>query len=88
MAIWKILTLKLNVFLIYQRKSTMQKNVSHEISGERDRIKDLDKQVRSLQIENVFLKELRKLRKGSPTEKQESVARIIDVSIRVAAIKK
>ena len=31
-------------------------------SKERDRIKELEKQVRSLQIENAFLKELRKLR--------------------------
>lgn len=46
-----------------KKKEVKKKQMSQESSEERDRIKELEKQVRSLQIENAFLKELRKLRK-------------------------
>ncbi|MGM0240156.1 transposase [Enterococcus sp. AZ103] len=39
---------------------------------ERDRIKELEKQVRSLQIENAFLKELRKLRKQEAQQRRKN----------------
>lgn len=46
------------------KKTEMKKNVPAKHSAEAtDRIKELEKQVRSLQIENAFLKGLRKLRK-------------------------
>ena len=41
-----------------------------KISEESERIKKLEKQVRSLQIENAFLKELRKLRNQEAMKKQ------------------
>lgn len=45
------------------RKDVKKKIVPNETPEERNRIKELEKQVRSLQIENAFLKELRRLRK-------------------------
>ncbi|MBU5365401.1 transposase [Enterococcus devriesei] len=46
-----------------KKNETKKKTEPNIIPEERDRIKELEKQVRSLQIENAFLKELRKLRK-------------------------
>ncbi|WP_412033958.1 hypothetical protein [Enterococcus faecium] len=40
-----------------------KKSTTKATSKERERIEELEKRVRSLQIENAFLKELRKLRK-------------------------
>ncbi|SPP28134.1 transposase (fragment) [Brochothrix thermosphacta] len=54
-----------------KKKKAVKKVVSHEAAGESDRIKDLEKQVRSLKIEKAAKTE-------SPTMTQESVARIID----------
>lgn len=45
------------------KKDVKKKVLPNETSEERNRIKELEKQVRSLQIEIAFLKELRKLRK-------------------------
>ena len=45
------------------KDKNIKKRTSKEKPEESDRIKELEKQVRSLQIENAFLKELRKLRK-------------------------
>ena len=45
-----------------KKKEKPKKDFVKVTSEERDRIKELEKQVRSLQIENAFLKELRKLR--------------------------
>ena len=39
-----------------------KKSITKATSEERERIEELEKRVRSLQIENAFLKELRKLR--------------------------
>ena len=54
------------------KKTENQKNIKRkETPEERDRIKELEKQVRSLQIENAFLKELRKLRKQEAQQRQK-----------------
>lgn len=45
------------------RPLTLTRKKENTTTEERDRIKALEKQVRSIQIENAFLKELRKLRK-------------------------
>ena len=45
-----------------EKKEQKKKRSIETTPEERDRIKELEKQVRSLQIENAFLKELRKLR--------------------------
>ena len=55
-----------------KKKKAVKKVVSHETAGESDRIKDLEKQVRSLQIENAFLKELRKLRKQEAQQRHKN----------------
>jgi transposase len=54
---------------IMSKKKENQKT-NKETPEERDRIKELEKQVRSLQIENAFLKELRKLRKREAQQRQ------------------
>jgi transposase len=55
------------------KKPEMKKNVPANLSAEEtDRIKELEKQVRSLQIENAFLKELRKLRKLEAQRKRKN----------------
>lgn len=46
-----------------------------ETPVEPDRIKELEKQVRSLQIENAFLKELRKLRKQEAQQRRKNQSR-------------
>lgn len=48
-----------------------EKKTMKETPEERDRIKELEKQVRSLQIENAFLKELRKLRKQEAQQRRK-----------------
>lgn len=48
------------------------KKTKKETPEERDRIKELEKQVRSLQIENAFLKELRKLRKQEAQQRRKN----------------
>ncbi|MDT2701855.1 helix-turn-helix domain-containing protein, partial [Enterococcus gallinarum] len=50
-----------------RKKENKKENTTTE---ERDRIKALEKQVRSLQIENAFLKELRKLRKQEAQQRR------------------
>ena len=44
------------------KKDVKKKSILKETPEERNRIKELEKQVRSLQIENAYLKELRRLR--------------------------
>lgn len=54
---------------------TEKKEVKKSNKGtpeERERIKELEKQVRSLQIENAFLKELRKLRKLEAQQRRKN----------------
>lgn len=52
-----------------RKKENKKENTTTE---ERDRIKALEKQVRSLQIENAFLKELRKLRKQEAQQRRKN----------------
>lgn len=55
------------------KKTEMKKKVPAKHSAEEtNRIKELEKQVRSLQIENAFLKELRKLRKQEAQRKRKN----------------
>lgn len=53
-------------------KKVDKKKDSIKTSDESDRIKELEKQVRSLQIENAFLKELRKLREQEAQQKRKN----------------
>ncbi|MGL9909672.1 transposase [Enterococcus sp. DIV0213h] len=52
-----------------RKKENKKENTTTE---ERDRIKALETQVRSLQIENAFLKELRKLRKQEAQQRRKN----------------
>ena len=56
-------------------KKKEKKKTKKETPEERDRIKELEKQVRSLQIENAFLKELRKLRKQEAQQRRTNQSR-------------
>ena len=47
-----------------------KKSTTKATSKERERIEELEKRVRSLQIENAFLKELRKLRKQEAQQRR------------------
>ncbi|MDQ8495174.1 IS3 family transposase, partial [Enterococcus faecium] len=47
-----------------------KKSITKATSEERERIEELEKRVRSLQIENAFLKELRKLRKQEAQQRR------------------
>ena len=58
---------------VSKKKET--KKTTKETPEERDRIKELEKQVRSLQIENAFLKELRKLRKQEAQQRRTNQSR-------------
>ncbi|MDT2540583.1 transposase, partial [Enterococcus raffinosus] len=53
-----------------EKKEQKKKRSIESTPEERDRIKELEKQVRSLQIENAFLKELRKLRKQEAQQRR------------------
>lgn len=55
-----------------EKKTTVKKKISKINSEESERIKILEKQVRSLQIENAFLKELRKLRKQEAQQRRKN----------------
>ena len=55
------------------KKEKQKKRISPERDAlEQARIKELEKQVRSLQIENAFLKELRKLRKQEAQQRRRN----------------
>lgn len=54
------------------RQLTLTRKKENTITEERERIKALEKQVRSLQIENAFLKELRKLRKQEAQQRRKN----------------
>lgn len=58
--------------ILPRKKEDKKKNTVKTTSEERDRIKELEKQVRSLQIENAFLKELRKLRKQEAQQRHKN----------------
>ena len=47
-----------------------KKSTTKATSKERERIEELEKRVRSLQIENAFLKELRNLRKQEAQQRR------------------
>lgn len=53
-----------------KKKSEKKKPITKGTSEEFNHIKKLEKQVRSLQIENAFLKELRKLRKQEAQQRR------------------
>lgn len=53
-----------------EKKEQKKRPPIEATSEERERIKELEKQVRSLQIENAFLKELRKLRKQEAQQRR------------------
>lgn len=55
-----------------KKNETKKKTEPKVTSEERNRIKELEKQVRSLQIENAFLKELRKLRKQEAQQRRKN----------------
>lgn len=55
-----------------KKKETIKRKKSNITPEETERIKDLEKQVRSLQIENAFLKELRKLRKQEALQRHKN----------------
>lgn len=55
-----------------KKEKETKKKISKVVPEECDRIKELEKQVRSLQIENAFLKELRKLRKQEAQQRQRN----------------
>lgn len=55
-----------------KNKDIKNNTVSRERPEEYNRIKELEKQVRSLQIENAFLKELRKLRKQESQQRHKN----------------
>ena len=54
------------------RSLTLTRKKENTTTEERDRIKALEKQVRSLQIENAFLKKLRKLRKQEAQQRRKN----------------
>lgn len=55
-----------------KKNKEIEKKKSKILPGESKRIKELEKQVRSLQIENAFLKELRKLRKQEAQQRRKN----------------
>ncbi|OQO83990.1 transposase [Enterococcus casseliflavus] len=55
-------------------KEESHKKIGTINSEDRDRIKELEKQVRSLQIENAFLKELRKLRNQEAQQRHKNLS--------------
>lgn len=55
-----------------KKNKVTKKKISKVTHEESERIKALEKQVRSLQIENAFLKELRKLRKQEAQQRRKN----------------
>ena len=55
-----------------EKNKVTKKKISKVTPEESERIKALEKQVRSLQIENAFLKELRKLRKQEAQQRRKN----------------
>ena len=55
-----------------KKEKNIKKKASKITTEESERIKILEKQVRSLQIENAFLKELRKLRKQETQQRRKN----------------
>lgn len=58
--------------IMIKKKKEIKKKTSKITPEESERIKALEKQVRSLQIENAFLKELRKLRKQEAQQRRKN----------------
>lgn len=59
-----------------KKKENIKKEITKVTTDEFKRIKELEKQVRSLQIENAFLKELRKLRKQEAQQRLKNQSHI------------
>lgn len=55
-----------------KKKENIKRQTIKITTDESNRIKELEKQVRSLQIENAFLKELRKLRKQEAQQRRKN----------------
>lgn len=58
-----------------KKEEQTKKHLMKETLEEQNRIKELEKQVRTLQIENAFLKELRKLRKQEAQQRRVNQSR-------------
>ncbi|MGG5343971.1 transposase [Enterococcus sp. AZ020] len=58
--------------ILLKKEEKTENHSIKETVEERDRIRELEKQVRSLQIENAFLKELRKLRKQEAQQRRRN----------------
>lgn len=58
--------------IMIKKEKNIKKKASKITTEESERIKILEKQVRSLQIENAFLKELRKLRKQETQQRRKN----------------
>jgi len=56
-----------------KKKENLKKETIKGTTDESKRIQELEKQVRSLQIENAFLKELRKLRKQEAQQRRKNL---------------
>ncbi|OEG18648.1 transcriptional regulator [Enterococcus termitis] len=59
----------------FRKEGKTKKHLMKETLEEQNRIKELEKQVRILQIENAFLKELRKLRKQEAQQRRVNQSR-------------
>lgn len=59
-----------------KKNNEIEKKISKITPRESERIKELEKQVRSLQIENAFLKELRKLRKQEAQQRRKNQSHV------------
>ncbi len=60
---------------VQKKEEQTKKHLMKETLEEQNRIKELEKQVRTLQIENAFLKELRKLRKQEAQQRRVNQSR-------------
>jgi transposase len=58
-----------------KKEEKTKKHLMKETLEEQSRVKELEKQVRTLQIENAFLKELRKLRKQEAQQRRVNQSR-------------
>ena len=63
-----------------KKNKEIEKKRSKITPRESERIKELEKQVRSLQIKNAFLKELRKLRKQEAQQRLKNQSHVSSTS--------
>lgn len=59
-----------------KKKESIKRKATKIMTDDSERIKALEKQVRSLQIENAFLKELRKLRKQEAQQRRKNQSHV------------